>query len=242
MTASLNTSAGVMQQIRRASQRLNAECPECALAALCSDHPGVEPDLIHYRQGEKLYRHGDSDGYLYSVRSGCVKLNRHRVVGEEQVLGFYFCGDIFGFDGLASTRRTTEATALQDCSVCRLSVQELLARGHGTPSLQQLLKLAGHAALTYQEHAALVNRRQATTRLAAFVLDIISRGNRCRHNDLEISLPMSRLEIASYLGLTVETVSRRLCDLDREQLIAIDDKRRSLRITNLEGLQQLAHY
>lgn len=238
----MNTDAAVVEQIQRASRRLNADCPECSLAELCRDNPDIEPDLLNIRRGQWIFRRGDQDRYLYSVRRGAAKLTRHRVVGEEQVLGFYFAGDAFGFDGLAGPQRINEAVALEDSTLCRVPLIDLTAGKHSTLSLHQTLSMFGNAALGFQEHAALVNQRQASTRLAAFVLDIANRSGESEGNTIRLSLPMSRQDIGSYLGLSVETVSRRLCDLERDGFISIDEKRTSLRILELERLQQIAHF
>lgn len=239
----MNADAAVVRQLQQASHRLSADCQFCELNVLCQQQnqpQAIQPDLQRYRRGEPIFRRGDQDRFLYSVRSGSVKLTRHRVVGEEQVLGFYFPGDVFGFDGLSTPQRENEAQAMQDCLLCRVPLVELTSGQHSTHSLHRTFRLFGDAALNCQDHAALVNQRHASTRLAAFLLDIANRVG--TDVNLTLSLPMSRQDIGSYLGLSVETVSRRLCDLERDQLIAIDDKRTCLRIVNLERLQQLAHF
>lgn len=241
MSAVERTNGVVLQQIQRVSQRLSADCQLCELADLCLGDTCLEPDLQEFRRGQMIFRRGDRDQCLYSVRRGAVKLARHRVPGEEQVLGFYFPGDVFGFDGLSSARREHEAIALEDCMLCKVPVSELTA-GAQVQRFHHTLRLLGDATLAFQEHAALVNRRHASTRLAAFLLDIANR-SRCRHSEaISFALPMCRQDIASYLGLTVETVSRRLCDLERDGLIALDERRKAVLIRDLEQLQQLAYY
>lgn len=235
-------SPAVMQQLRLASRRLNADCELCKLSGLFDSNPCLEPDLRFYRRGATVVRHGCQDNYLYSVRSGAVKLVSHPGVDEESVIGFHFSGDLFGFENLAASRSQHDAIALEDSVICRLPARRVYSGTTSSSSFNYLVRLMGDNALNYQAHAAMVNRRQAGARLASFLLDIAGRLRSANNDPLLFQLPMSRVDIASYLGLTVETVSRRLSELQRQQLLRLDVRTRSVTILDLQGLQQLALY
>lgn len=229
----------VARQIQLASERLNADCRLCGLSSLCHGDC-ITPALKHVEKGKFIFQRGEQDGYLYSIRSGAVKISRHRIPGEEQVLGFYFAGDVFGFDSMSAQRRQNDAIALEDCTLCRLPLKTITSDEQPSQNFYPLLRLLGDDALYLQEHIALMNRRQASTRLAAFLLDIASRGHGRDGDRISFSLPMSRLDIANYLGLTIETVSRRLCDLERDHILVMQDRRKTVHILDLERLRQIA--
>lgn len=235
-TAGANESA-IVRQIERASQRLRARCEFCELFGNCTAVEDEGPDLLLFEKGEQIYRSGDRDGRVYCVRKGSVKTTRSDPGGEEQVMGFYFAGEVFGIEGLLVPARDTEATALESTVLCRLSLQMPPTGDHS----DRLLRLFGAEVLYAREHA-LVNRRQSGVRLAAFLLDVASRSRCVPHeDDVVFPLPMNRYEIASYLGLTVETVCRRLCALEREKLLAISDRRKTVQLLNVEGLRQMVY-
>ena len=231
----------IVRQIQLASQRLSADCQLCELSGLCREEC-TTPALRRVDKGQFIFRRGEQDEYLYSIRSGSVKISRHRVPGEEQVLGFYFAGDVFGFDGMSAQRRHNDAIALEDCTLCRIPLKNLTSGEQPSGNFYRLLRLLGNDAQSFQEHIALMNRRQASTRLAAFLLDIASRGHGREGDTISFTLPMSRLDIASYLGLTIETISRRLCELERDRLLVMEDRRKTVRILDLERLQQIAFF
>lgn len=232
----------VVRQLRLASWRLNADCDLCKLSDLFDNKPCSEPDLRFFRRGETIVRYGSKDNYLYSVREGSVKLVNHPNGGEESVIGFHFGGDLFGFENLAASRCQHDAIALEDTVICRLPAQRVYSGTASSRSFNYLVRLMGDNALNYQAHAAMVNRRQAGARLASFLLEIAGRLRTDNRDKLLFQLPMSRVDIASYLGLTVETVSRRLSELQRKRLLSLEVRSRTVTILDLDGLQQLALY
>ena len=235
-----NAGKNITRQLLAASQRLNADCQLCDFSDSCNNEH-LAPDLVTIKRGSYIFRHGDPSNHLYRVRKGSVKLSRFRISGEEQVLGFYFKDESFGFDSLTNQRRKDEAIALEDCTLCRYSLQAPYKTAN-QQTLENILGLQNKNTSKFQEHIILINTSNAGTRLAAFLLDVATHTHIKQSNSIVFPLPMSRYDIASYLGLTQETVSRRLSQLERNHIISMENNRKSVRILNLEHLQQLAYF
>ena len=118
-------------------------------------------------------------------------------------------GLIVGLDAVGSGRHRCEAIALEESRVCELPFSTLSHVASQLPGLQrQLLRVMGQSADRDQDHVGVLSRRQAGERVALFLVGLVQRFRRIGHSDMDIQLPMSRDEIARYLGLALETVSR----------------------------------
>src|SRR5262245_15803041 len=146
----------------------------------------------------EIYGEGEPATQLYKVVSGIVRTCRFLIDGRRQIGGFYLPGDTFGL----------ETTAEHTCSAEAVTDVDLLVIKTGEPSLQ-LWDLLGRELRRTQDHVLLL-AKTAPERVATFLLDM---ARRIRSRD-EVELPMSRQDIADYLGLTIETVSRTLTQLE----------------------------
>jgi CRP-like cAMP-binding protein len=181
-----------------------------------------------------VFREGDPSVHIYKVVSGAIRTCRLLADGRRQIAGFFLPGDFFGLDWQSA--RTFTAEALADTVVIgypRKLVEEL---GESTPAIHRLLMgmLCQGLAAT-QEHVVMLGRQTAHERLAWFLLRVRERTGR---GD-EVDMPMSRMDIADYLGLTIETVSRGISEFKRRRYIAATSVHR-MRLTALEALQALA--
>ncbi len=158
--------------------------------------------------------------YLAAIRTGAVKLIRRDADGNEQVVGFTFPGELLGFDAVASGRHELEIIALETTAVCLLPYEECLALAQTTPNLlHQLFRSAGENTLAAQYRSALIAESAADERLIAF-LRMIGDIHKARgYSGVDFNLPMSRQDIASYLAMAVETVSRLLRKLQDRKII-----------------------
>jgi CRP/FNR family transcriptional regulator len=209
---------------------LPVKFPEADYGALFSSQRRV-------KQGQALYRSGDPCGSVYRVRFGVVKSTALHLDGREQVLDFYMVGEMFGFDGIASGNHASDATAVTDSSVCAMPYE-------ARPTLSQNAHVLYHRAL-YRMFSEEIVRKQrmmfllgsmaSIERLAAFLLNVSERlGARgCCASDFNVR--MTRQEIGSLLGMTLETVSRILSKFQQAALIQIDGKQ--VRILSVEGLR-----
>ncbi|MCL4155935.1 UNVERIFIED_CONTAM: hypothetical protein GTU68_028520 [Idotea baltica] len=189
-------------------------------------------------RGAHIYFDNDKFEAVFAVRTGSFKTYRLTDAGTEQVTGFYLPGEIFGMDGMATDNHTESAAALETSSVCSIPFERLADLGCGIPSLRKnIVHLMGKEIEDDRKLIGLICNNTSEQRMATFILSLSQRYSTRGYSSINIRLPMSRGDIASYLGLTPETVSRVLNKLRKLSLIAIDNK--ELEIRNMEGLKEL---
>jgi CRP/FNR family transcriptional regulator len=178
------------------------------------------------QRGDRLFRAGDPLGSVYVASEGAFKTVVINESGEEHVLGFQLPGELFGLDAVGSGRHRCEAIALEESRVCELPFSSLASVASQLPGLQrQLLRVMGQSADRDQDHVGLLSRRQASERVAMFLQGLAHRFHRLGHSAVDFHLPMSRDEIARYLGLALETVSRGFSRLHDDGVIEVRGRR-----------------
>ncbi|WP_449447719.1 helix-turn-helix domain-containing protein [Thermomonas brevis] len=230
--------------------RLRRSCAECSLQQLCLP-AGVDGadmgrlDTVVQRRrslakGDSLFRLGDPLRSVYVASEGSFKTVVVNANGEEHVLGFHLPGELFGLDAIGSGQHRCEAVALSDASVCELPFPQLSTIAAQLPSLQQqLLRVMGQSADRDHDHVDVLSRRQASERIALFVQGLSARYRRIGRPADDFQLPMSRDEIARYLGLVLETVSRGFSRLHDEGVIEVRGRR--VRILDEDALCHAAN-
>ncbi len=204
--------------------------------ALLQDAVPIVRRVMH--SGDFVYQAGAPMEHLYIIHSGFFKTINLSADGRGQVVGLHFKGDWLGFDGIAEDRFGCDAVAMDTGEVWALRYDTLLTACGRTPALLATL----HAAMSREigrdrDSMMSLATLPADARVADFLRNwaeaLAQRGLR---TDC-ITLRMSRAEIGNYLGMTLETVSRALSRLAREQLIAFATKgRREIRIADLDAL------
>ncbi len=190
-------------------------------------------------RGEHLFIQGDPFYSLYLVRSGSFKSAIIDHTGDRQVTGFYFSGDILGVDGIDSGQHLYEIEALETSSVCSLPfhlVEKICSAGN-SGLYRRLVSTVSNMAFRDSQLLMVLGRMHAEQRLASFFLDISDRMNRRGESAQELYLRMARYEIANYLGLAVETVSRLFKRFQSEGLIQAS--RHRVKILNKDALMQI---
>ncbi len=216
--------------------RLRRSCADCSLYQLCLPAGIDGPDLGRleavvqrkkpFQPGESLFRAGDPLGSVYVVSEGAFKTIGINEAGEEHVLGFHLPGELFGLDAIGSGRHRCEAIALIEARVCELPFASLATVATQLPSLQkQLLRVMGQSADRDHDHVDVLSRRQAGERIALFLHGLGERYKRIGRAGDDFHLPMSRDEIARYLGLALETVSRGFSRLHEDEVIEVRGRR-----------------
>jgi CRP/FNR family transcriptional regulator, anaerobic regulatory protein len=221
-------------------------CGTCAFAPVCLPGGFDKRALVElhcliehvgpFPAGGQLFRRGDSFGAVYAVRAGAVKTSIVDEQGREQVLGFYFPGELVGLSGIYRDYYPCDAVALDTLTVCRFSFPAMATLASRLPGIQATLfrlmsKDIGDAAL-------LAGDFTAEERLAAFLVRLSQRQAARGYSATHLHLAMTRTDIANYLRLAPETVSRVLRRLVDDGLIAVD--RREVALTGLVALGQLA--
>lgn len=227
-------------------QRLRRTCASCSLADLCLpmglerrdvEQLGSLVDMVGpLHEGDHLYRENDPFRALYAVRGGFFKTYLIDESGREQVLGFHLPGELVGLDAIYPGHHQCNAVALDTATVCKLPYGELSDLAAHVPSLQrQLFRLmskdigAAHA---------LSGDFTAEERLAAFLLALSDRFEARGYSARRFTLAMPRRDIANYLRLAPETVSRVFRRFQDDGLIAVE--RRDLRLLDISRLKELA--
>jgi CRP/FNR family transcriptional regulator len=195
-----------------------------------------QPKPVH--KNEYLYRDGDEATVLYAVRSGCVKTIVENSNGEEQVVGFHMPGELFGLDGFGEGVHTCNAVALATSSVCKLPLNKLEMLCHEIPGLQkQMRRIMGKEVGSGHRLLLLLGKMTSEQRLASFLLSFSNRMQERHWKEDEFNLMMPRQDIANYLGMAVETVSRMFANFQNEGLIEVN--RRHITILDMRKLKAM---
>jgi CRP-like cAMP-binding protein len=173
------------------------------------------------KSGAYLYFEGDELEWLYQVTSGVLRLTRLLADGRRQVIAFAYPGDIVGFP--ANDLHHTDCEALTDVRLQPFR-RTHLENGEGDPALHRsLLQAALREISGMQDHFMMLGRKSATEKLASFLCALSERVGEDLGAYRQITLPMSRSDIADFLGLTTETISRTFTQLRKSGIIAIDN-------------------
>ena len=227
----------------------NVSCNECSLHQLCLPQSinGNELDKLDniierkkpLKRNEYLFQVGSPFDSIYVVRSGSLKTYSPTIDGQEQVTGFHLPGELLGLDAIGSGQHPCVAKAMETTSVCEIPFENLEELTQTMPTLQhQLLRLMSKEIFDDQELMLLLGKKTAEARLSAFLLSISLRFKQRGFSSTEFYLSMSRNDIANYLGLAVETVSRMFTRFQEDGII--NAERKHIVINDWDTLQQLA--
>lgn len=221
------------------------DCSGCEVRplALCG---ALEPSQVHVMStiahprridtGKQLMQEGDPADDVFTLTDGMLKLYKLMPDGRRQITGFMIPGD---FIGLAyGSSYVYSAEAVVPSAACRFQRNRLLEVMADFPALEhRLLSLASNELAAAQSQMLLLGRKSARERLASFVYGLAERRG---IGDGEVMpLPMSRSDIADFLGLTIETVSRIFTAMRKDRLISLPDKH-SVLIENMDALRDAA--
>jgi CRP/FNR family transcriptional regulator len=187
------------------------------------------------RQGESLYRSGAAFHCIYVVRAGMFKTILIDSDGREQVTGFHMTGEVLGLDGIETELCQSSAVALEDSEVWEIPFSRMEALCRQDPAMQRMFhRLMSREIQRDYLMMLLLGSMSAEERLAAFLVNLSQRLTARGYSAVRFVLRMSRREIGSYLGLTLETVSRVFSRFQREGLI-----RAELKSVELKDLARL---
>ncbi len=167
-----------------------------------------------------LFCEGDEADAVYAVTEGVVRLSKMLPDGRRQITGFLSPG---GFLGIAySDTYAYSAEAVTQLTLCRFPRRRLEAMSEEMPNLErQLLSIASNELKVAQDQMLLLGRKSAEEKISTFLLQWCRRSGGGCEPGCVVDLPMNRTDIADYLGLTTETVSRTLSRFAKDRLVAI---------------------
>ena len=206
----------------------------CSETILRDDH-----DLISrigvpmtFAKDEEIYGQGERADLVYRMISGTVRTSRFMADGRRPIGDFYYPGDVFGLETTGS--HSMAAEALSDCVILAASRQAMLAAG-GESELKDLMWDATVRDLeSAREHLTLLVRKSASERVASFLLGLAQ-----RRGESAVELAMGRQDMADYLGLTIETVSRMITQLQSAKIVEFPTYRQ-FRVRNRQMLEGMA--
>lgn len=182
--------------------------------------------LSFFQAGSEIYAQGEKAGSLYQVEFGAIRVYRLLADGRRQISAFHLAGEMFGFEPDATHHFFAEAINTTGVRIFRIPSSTDMSR--------QLLPLALKGMARAQEHLLVLGRQSAMERVAAFLIEMAERQGGLR----QVDLPMSRLDIGDYLGLTIETVSRVFTRLKEKGVIRLIGLR-SVEILSRNALQAM---
>ncbi|HYD67505.1 Crp/Fnr family transcriptional regulator [Azospirillum sp.] len=188
--------------------------------------------------GQTLFGEGDAADTLYNVTSGTVKLFKLLPDGRRQITGFLMPGDFLGLavnDHYAYTAETVTT-----CSLCRFPRRKVEALLDEFPKMQRrLFSMASNELAAAQDQMLLLGRKTAREKICSFLLMLSQRAARRGHKENPVYVPMSRADIADYLGLTTETVSRTFTQLKTAGVISLQEGNK-IQIADMDGMYDMA--
>ena len=236
--------------LKPCTHEYQVNCGNCRLNSIClplaleSDDVKQLDSIIQrskpLQKNQHLYRESDDFQSVFAVRSGTLKAYKTTDDGREQVTGFYFPGEILGMDGISNNAHASSAKALETSAVCEIPFSSLEKLSSMMPNLQRhFFQLMSREITEDQQLITLLSKNSADERVAALMISISKRNARRKLSSTQFRLPMSRVDIGNYLGLTVETVSRVFSRMQKMDILRVDNK--EIEILDLEGLQHMAN-
>lgn len=225
-------------------------CSHCNAQKVCFPHglnseelsafEGAVDKTIKIAKKQKLYSRGDTLTSVYAIKAGSIKSYLATPSGQAQVLGFHLPGDLLGFDGFANDQHTNDAVAMEDTILCKLGIDNFNSLCDALPGLRKvMMQQVGTEINRHHSLVLTLGQMQTEERLATYLLRIAcyyqSRGYSCT----QFNLPMTRHDLANFLGMAPETLSRMFARLEKQQIMSIN--RREVTILDMEALKKLSH-
>lgn len=235
-----------MSEIKSA---FNASCQNCGLQKVCFPTGLVKSDIDRLdhivdrkaplKKNQHLFQSGDKFASLFAIRAGVIKLYSFSDTGEEVIHGFYLPGDVLGVDALNTRFHSLSAIAIDTVSVCALPFDELSDLSLKIPSLNhQIMNVMSKEVNEGRSHSEMLIKRNADQRVAQFIWNMAERYRNRGYIYDEFRLSILHRDVALYLGLTPETVSRILAKFHAENIVTW--KKKEVRIHNEHALCTLA--
>lgn len=218
--------------LRGTCRHADIDCADCLAARRCWGAPLEERSGIHARRegllpkGTLLLRQGEPFGAIHIVVRGCLCLRETMLDGAERIVGFRVRGELVGIEGWARGHCTYTAEAAETTMTCRLSWPGASGKAAGSNALLQ--RLLAKTAIQLDRSSTPWSGLPAVERVAAFVEDFVRRARADHATREHVTLPMTRAQLGSYLGLAEETIVRALAQLRLRKRLDIQGRSVSL--------------
>lgn len=219
-------------------------CKNCFLSRLCfpqclspddiNQFDAITEKKVNIEKGQTLVKVGDPLTNIFAVKSGSCKSVHFDNKGNQRINSFFLPGEIIGLEALHTKAHVSELVALEDSKLCVAAVSDVLALAEKLPKLQEyLLSLMSQKLQNFQLG---MQTNSAEQQLASFLLTLSSRREQQMLSPTNLVLPMSRTDVANYLGLSLETISRSFNKLKKQKLISTEG--RNVSLLSLRELQK----
>ena len=198
-------------------------------------------NIVKVKKKQKIFSRGDRFGAVYAIKAGSVKSFLSSSNNEQsQVLGFHLPGDLLGFDGFSNQVHSCDVVAMEDSQLCKLAVDDFNELCDILPGLRQvMMQQVGNEISRHHSLVLTLGKMQTEERLATYLLRLScyykTRGYSCS----EFNLSMPRHDLANFLGMAPETLSRMFARLESAGVMTI--KRRQVEILEMSKLHDLSH-
>lgn len=193
---------------------------------------------IRLDSAEPVFEEGERSEHMFNVTAGTVKLYKLLPDGRRQITGFLFTGDFVGLS--VNDRYAYSAETVVSSSLCKFPRRQMDRLMDDFPKLQRrLFSMVSNELAAAQDQMLLLGRKTAKEKIASFLLALSERAVRRGQKDNPVNVPMSRADIADYLGLTTETVSRTFTQLKTSSVVQLMDRSKVM-ILDRDALQDMA--
>ncbi|MBL7004435.1 MAG: fumarate/nitrate reduction transcriptional regulator Fnr [Gammaproteobacteria bacterium] len=233
-----------------ASSRNKVHCATCVLSHLCIASGLTKEELINLdtiqksktrlQRNDVLYHSGEVNTKIYAVSAGSLKTSIVNNNGIEQITGFYLPGEIVGLDGLGGLTPNSTAYAVESSTVCEIAEKDFDRLCENNTGLRQsFMRILSKEITREQQMLMSLGQMSADTKLANFIISLSVRYKERGFSASEFNLSMSRHDIANYLGLAVETLSRLFKKFQKNNLLEVNH--RNIKIVDYETLVTMAN-
>lgn len=214
---------------QRAGHLWSSLADVCNLLQIAPGSAAGDRDIVfqhvQFKAGQRIFTIGQPFDMLYIVNSGFLKTVLLDDAGNEQVLGFPMKGDLLGTDGIHQKKYASEAVALTSCDIVMVPFKILTSLSRRYPELEMALySPISRELVREQVMLNMLGSLSAEARVARFLMSLSERFSAMGYSGKEFNLRMTRQDIGSYLGLTLETVSRTMSAFDRLGYIEVDGR------------------
>lgn len=224
-------------------------CSNCKLSGLCLPQGLVTSELTELQtivkqlpvtnREKTIFLQGDRFKHLYILRAGCAKVYSTNSMGVEQVMSFTLPGELLGIDAIASGQHPTSASALGTASLCRMEFEKFEELCLRIPKLSKhILKVIGQELVTEHDVRTALSQKTTGERIAVFIISLSTRFRLLGYSGTQFIFPMPRSDIANYLGMSAETVSRKFKELRNDGIISVNQ--REIKINDMDYLKTQA--
>lgn len=215
--------------------RVAGPCKTLSDAALANLARSASPKVVP--RHTSIIRQGDQMRYFYFLRAGAAKAIRSLANGRQTVVEFYLTNDVIGLS--ENEGYTFSATAVSDVLLCRFDRAAVFHAGKTSPTLiAHLFGVASQELIAAQTQMLALGQLSAPKRLAAFLVGWCHRTHIARAARTRVDLPITRSDLAEYLGVATETISRALRELRQARLIETD-RRNQIVIIDMAALERI---